>query len=85
MGYLYTETGIDAQYMLPESPELDANTIGGGVAWKVIKDLTLNFAIGNAFYTSESFNYKPNAFVTDKVEYEKNNFFVGFGVEYKFF
>lgn len=84
LGYLYTETGIEAKDMTPEAPELDANTIGGGVAWKAMKALTLNFAVGNSFYTSESFTYVPSPGASDKVEYEKNNLFIGFGLEYKF-
>ena len=80
-GYLFTDVGVDPQYMTPEAPELDANTIGAGFAWKALSDLTVNFAVGNAFYTSDSFTFTTG----DKIEYEKNNFFLGFGVEYKFF
>lgn len=80
-GYLYTDAGVDPKYMTPSAPELDANTIGAGFAWKALKDLTVNFAVGNAFYTSDSFTFAN----VDKIEYEKNNFFLGFGLEYKFF
>jgi len=90
LGYLYTEVGMRPEDMTPEAPELEAQTIGAGVAWKLMQDLTLNFAIGNSFYTSESFTYNgPAALaalgINDRVEYQKNNMFVGFGVEYKFF
>ena len=90
IGYLRTEVGMRPEDMTPEAPELDVNTIGAGVAWKPMQDLTLNFAAGNSFYTSESFTYNgPAALaalgINDKVEYEKNNLFIGFGVEYKFF
>jgi len=43
--------------------------------------LTLNCSIGNAFYKNASFT-SP---YTGVVEYDKNNFFFGLGVEYKFF
>jgi long-chain fatty acid transport protein len=80
-GFLYTETGIDPEHMLPEAPELDARTIGGGVAWTPVDNLILNFALGNAFYEKDSFTDDA----TDtKVEYEKNNLFIGFGLQYKF-
>jgi long-chain fatty acid transport protein len=89
LGYMHTKTGVKPEDMNPESPELDANTIGAGAAWRPMPALTLNFSIGNAFYTSDSFTYTgPAALaalgINDKVEYEKNNFFAGFGVEYKF-
>lgn len=82
LGYLFTETGIEAANMLPESPELDAQTIGGGIAYMALPGMTLNFSIGNAFYQNASFvsNYTGGS-----VEYDKNNFFFAFGVEYKFF
>jgi len=81
LGYLYTETGIEAANMLAESPELDAQTIGGGIAYMAMPGLTLNCSIGNAFYKNASFT-SP---YTGVVEYDKNNFFFGLGVEYKFF
>ena len=82
VGFLYTETGIDAKYMLAEAPELDAKTIGAGVAWSPITNLVLNFALGNAFYDKASFT---DSATDTKVEYEKNNTFIGLGLQYKFF
>jgi long-chain fatty acid transport protein len=80
IGYAHTDTGIDAEDMLPESPELNANTIVGGVAYECIPDTILNFGIGNSFYQSDSF-VSP----VGTIEYEKNNFFIALGVQYKFF
>lgn len=83
IGYLYTSIGMkDPQNIQPELPELDANTIGGGVAWKFSDAWTFNFAIGNAFYDSDSYTYNPSVAVNDTITFEKNNFFLGFGVEY---
>ena len=56
-GYLRTDTGIDAQYMLPENPELDANTIGGGIAYAFNEKFTTNFSLGYVFYEDDSFVY----------------------------
>ena len=81
LGFLHTDTGIDAENMLPEAPELSADTIGAGVAYEPKPDMILNFAIGNAFYKSDSFN---SDITLSKVKYEKNNFFLGFGIQYKF-
>jgi len=81
VGFLYTETGVDPEHMTPEAPELNAKTIGAGVAWTPVDNLIVNFALGNAFYDKDSFTDDA----TDtKVEYEKNNLFVGFGLQYKF-
>lgn len=76
LGYMMTETGIGADDMLPEAPELDANTFCGGVAWMPVDNLTLNFALMRAFYDSET--------TSEGVKLEKDVFGVGFGLEWKF-
>jgi len=81
IGYLYTDTGMDAEYMLPEAPQLNANTIGAGVAYEAMPGMMLNFSLGNAFYTSDSFVESTTG---TTIEYEKNNFFMAFGIQYKF-
>ena len=75
-GYMLTKIGIDVDVILPENPELDVNTICGGVAWGPMDNMTLNFALANSFYDSET--------DSSGVKYEKNVFGVGFGIEYKF-
>jgi long-chain fatty acid transport protein len=82
IGYIHTDTGQDAKDMLPESPALNADTIGGGVAYEFIPGMILNFALGNSFYESDSF-VSPTTGNT--IEYEKNNLFVALGIQYKFF
>jgi len=81
LGYMHTDTGIDAKNMLPESPELDVDTIGAGAAYECIPGMILNFAFGNSFYKSDSFVSS----IGSEVEYEKNNFFISLGIQYKFF
>ena len=44
LGYLHTDTGIDAENMLPEAPELDARTIAGGVAYVISQRLRAAFS-----------------------------------------
>jgi hypothetical protein len=78
---MLTKTGIDAEVMLPENPELSVNTICGGVAWEPKDNMTLNFALVNSFYDSET---GAIPFIGGDVKYEKNIFGVGFGIEYKF-
>jgi long-chain fatty acid transport protein len=81
LGFLYTNTGMDAEDMTPEAPELDAKTIGAGFAWSLRNNLTLNFALGNVFYDSDGFTDLATGM---RVKYEKNNFFLAFGIQYKF-
>ncbi len=81
IGYLHTDTGMDAEYMLPEAPQLNADTIGAGVAYEAIPGMMLNVSFGNAFYTSDSFVESTTG---TTIEYQKNNFFMAFGIQYKF-
>jgi long-chain fatty acid transport protein len=80
IGYMYTKYGVNPEDMLPENPELDVNTIGGGIAYAINDKLHTNLSIANSFYTDDSFSPSPGI----NVEYEKNIFFVAFGVEYRF-
>jgi len=80
VGYLYTKTGVDAENMTPELPELDAHSLGVGVAWEVIPKLALNFGLGHVFYQSDSFVSVTGA----EIEYEKDITFIAFGIQYKF-
>jgi len=88
LGYLYTETGVDAEDMTPWLPELDAHTLGAGVVWKVRPNLDLNFGIGQVFYQDDDFVYSyedySGATIQHQIKYEKDITFVAFGVQYKF-
>ena len=78
IGYLRTVLGVDPEYMLPENPELDVNTIGAGIAYAFSEKFHTNFSLGNSFYTSDSFVAPP------PIEYKKNIFFLALGLEYRF-
>ena len=78
---MLTRTGIDADNMLNENPELGANTLCGGVAWEPRDNMTLNFALMNTFYDSDTGTIPM---VGGDVKYEKNILAIGFGIEYKF-
>ena len=89
IGYLYTVTGVEAENMTPELPELDAHTLGVGVAWEVIPNLDLNFGLGQVFYQSDSFTRTvfadyTGAPIQETIKYEKDITFLAFGVQYKF-
>ncbi len=82
VGILWTDTGVDANDMVPEAPELDAFSMCTGLAWQARPDLEVNFGIGKVNYlgetTSSTATYK-------NVEYSKNVVQMGLGVQYKFF
>jgi long-chain fatty acid transport protein len=80
VGYMHTKLGMDPEYMLPENPELDANTIGAGIAYAFNEKFHTNFSIGNSFYEDDSFKPQPGT----KVKYEKNIFFMALGLEFRF-
>jgi len=81
IGYLHTELGMDPQYMLPENPELDANTIGAGIAYAFNEKFHTNISIGNSFYEDDSFVSQTTGAT---IKYEKNIFFLALGLEYRF-
>jgi len=76
VGYMYTQTGIDPDDMLPEAPELDAQTVCGGVVYAATPDLNLNFALEHTFYKKET---RSDGIVLDK---DITGF--AFGIQYKF-
>jgi long-chain fatty acid transport protein len=78
VGYMFTSLGMDPEYMLPENPELDANTLGAGIAYAFSEKFRTNFSIGNTFYADDSFVAPP------PIEYKKNVFFMALGLEYRF-
>ena len=79
VGYMHTELGLDPENMLPENPELDANTLGAGIAYTFNEKFLTNFSIGNSFYEDDSFTQGPVG-----IDYKKNNLFLALGLEYRF-
>ncbi|MCK4830703.1 outer membrane protein transport protein, partial [bacterium] len=55
LGYLYSDTGSDAKYMTSYKPELNSNSICGGIAYEAVPGLILNFALENSFYRDDSY------------------------------
>jgi len=76
LGYMYTDCDIDPDDMLPEAPELDAQTVCAGILYEVTPALSLNFALMNTFYDKET--------RTDGTILDKNITGLGFGIQYKF-
>ncbi len=86
LGYMYTDTGVKkTEDMTPELPELNASTLGTGVAWEASPGFVINLSIGHVFYQSESFTIATSATTDATIEYEKDVTFMGLGFQYKFF
>jgi long-subunit fatty acid transport protein len=81
IGYMHTELGFNAEDMLPDNPELDANTLGGGIAYAYNQKFHINLGIGHTWYEDDDFVSSLTGF---KIEYEKDITFLAFGLEYRF-
>ena len=76
IGYMYSNTSLKADDMLPEEPQLDANTVCAGTVYEAIPGLDINIAVMKSFFDKE----KTSA----GVEYNKDVFSTAFGIQYKF-
>ncbi len=76
-GYLYTETKIDPDNMSIEAPELDAHTVGSGMAWIVDDNWVVNAGLLRAFYRDE--------ITSGGIQLEKSVWILALGFQYKFF
>ena len=81
IGFMHTELGFDPEDMLPENPELDTNTVGGGIAYAINQKFHINFGLGHTWYEDDDFTDSSTGF---EIEYEKDVTFVAFGLEYRF-
>jgi long-chain fatty acid transport protein len=77
VGYMYTFVGINPDNMSVETPELDANTIAGGVEFKPLPNWGINLGILKTFYN--------DATTSSGIKYEKDVVIIGLGLQYKFF
>jgi len=77
VGYMYTDVGIDPDNMSVETPELDANTLAAGVAFKPAPNWDLNLGILESFYKDDT--------TSTGIKYEKDVIIIAVGVQYKFF
>jgi long-chain fatty acid transport protein len=77
VGYMYTDVGIDPDDMSIETPELDAATVAGGVAFKPTPNWDLNLGILKTFY--------GDATTSTGIFYEKDVIIISLGLQYKFF
>ncbi len=55
IGYLHTNTGMDPQYALKEAPELDADSIGGGIVYTVNETFKIDLGAAIVDYKGDSY------------------------------
>jgi long-chain fatty acid transport protein len=81
IGYMRTETGISPSYMSRENPELDANTICGGIAYAFNENFHTNLGLSYISYEDDSFS---TSLPFKTVKYEKTVIDLALGLEYRF-
>jgi long-chain fatty acid transport protein len=77
VGYMYTFVGINPDNMSIETPELDASTIAGGVAFNPTPNWGINLGILKTFY--------DDATTSNGITFDKDVVIVGLGIQYRFF
>jgi long-chain fatty acid transport protein len=87
-GYLHTEIdGMDSENLLPEAPELDANSVSLGLVYSPIERLDLTFAVERTWY--ESVKTGANSTAAGRApagtQYDKDVYGAAFGIQYRFF
>jgi len=85
IGYLHTEiNGMKSQDLLPEAPELDANTVGLGVVWSPVERLDLTLGGLRSWYESVKTDATSSR-APANTQYDKDVYGIAFGIQYRFF
>ena len=75
---------MESTSLLPEAPELDANTIGLGLVWSPIERLSLTLSGTRVWYESVKTDANSSR-APAGTQYDKDVWAVGFGIQYRFF
>jgi long-subunit fatty acid transport protein len=82
---MHTEiNGMNSVDLLPEAPELDANTVGLGLVWSPIERLSLTLSGTKVWYESVKTDANSSRAPAD-TQYDKDVWAVGLGLQYRFF
>jgi|WetSurSiteA1Bulk_404760.scaffolds.fasta_scaffold15948_2 long-chain fatty acid transport protein len=85
VGYMHTEIkGMNSQDLLPEAPELDANTVGLGLVWSPVERLSLTLSGLKVWYESQKTDTNSSR-APAGTEYDKDVWGVAIGLQYRFF
>jgi len=87
IGYLNTQTGVTEDYQTDLSYSQHSNTVGFGGAYAISKGIDLNVGFGYTVYNDARKIYDYTNMlgqsITIKEEYDKDNLFVSFGLDFK--
>jgi long-chain fatty acid transport protein len=85
VGYLHTEIqGMQSRDLLPEAPELSANSVACGLVYSPIERLSLTLGVERSWYES----VKTDSVTTRApagTQYDKDVYGASFGIQYRFF
>jgi long-chain fatty acid transport protein len=85
IGYMHTEIkGMNGEDLLPEAPELDANTIGLGVVYSPVERLSITLSGCKVWYDSRQ-THETSTRAVAGTEYDKDVWGVALGLQYRFF
>jgi long-chain fatty acid transport protein len=85
VGYMHTEIkGMNSEDLLPEAPELDANTVGLGLVWSPIERLSLTLAGTKVWYESVKTDANSSR-APAGTQYDKDVWGLALGLQYRFF
>jgi long-subunit fatty acid transport protein len=88
VGYLRTDIqGMQSEDLLPEAPELDANTIGLGLVWSPLERLSLTLSGIKVWYESRETGADSTAAgrTPSGTTLDKDVWGVALGLQYRFF
>lgn len=85
VGYLHTEIkGMKSQDLLPEAPELDANSVAVGLVYTPIERLDLTLGGERSWYESVKTDATSSR-APAGTHYDKDVYGLSFGIQYRFF
>jgi long-chain fatty acid transport protein len=83
IGYLHTQTGMDASHALKEAPELDANSYGGGIVYQINKGLKVDLGAAIVEYKTDSYIDISSGSAL-AIGFDKDVVMLSAGVQYRF-
>ena len=85
VGYLHTEIkGMESHDLLPEAPELDANSVALGLVYSPIERLDLTLGVERSWYDSVKTDVNSSR-APAGTQYDKDVYGASFGIQYRFF
>ncbi|MCU0562446.1 MAG: outer membrane protein transport protein [Desulfobacterales bacterium] len=85
IGYMHTEIkGMKSEDLLPEAPELDANTVSVGFVYSPVDRLSISLGALRVWYESVKTDVNSSR-APARTQYDKDVYGVALGLQYRFF